>query len=365
VIIVMRAFSRAIVAICLLAGRVAAQGSTASLLPFDVLGAPNASTRGCSAAPYRQFDFWLGNWDVYGGKGKLAGTNVVKSKLGGCVVEENWTGGTLGRGRSLNFYDASTKTWSQMWVSSGGCPTGMIMYEGTFANGSMTLRGRREQPAGLEIGPPCGPTPPITAKAWTNLARWTVMPSGSVLQQGVAVPNDDTLPSLGPAVAGNGLRYDRVTTVTPIDSPDPSYCPNRKEAAQFDFMVGTWSVRMANGSGPAGTAKFSKDMQGCLVEEQFAGVGGYEGMSFNTFDPFTGKWLRTYVDTDGNRLVLGGGLQNGSMVLAGTKKAAGRDVDVRVTWKASSDGRVMQRWELSRDGGTQWTTVRELVYTRQ
>jgi hypothetical protein len=36
-----------------------------------------------------------------------------------------------------------------------------------------------------------------------------------------------------------------------------------------------------------------------------------------------------------------------------------------VTWKPDGAGRVRQRWELSRDGGTQWTTLRELVYTRQ
>jgi hypothetical protein len=363
----MRTLLQVSAAIGLLACRAAAQGSAAALLPFDQLGAPNAPSRGCTAPPYRQFDFWLGNWDAYAtvGQSKLAGTNVVKSKLGGCVVEENWTGGKLGRGRSLNFYDASTKTWSQMWVSSGGCPTGVIMYEGTFANGSMTMRGRREQSAGFEIGPPCGPAPPITAKAWTNLARWTALPSGSVLQQGVAVPNDDTIPTLGPPVDGNGLRYDRVATVARIDSPDPSYCPNRNEAAQFDFMVGSWRVQASGNTGAQGTATFSKDMQGCLVEERFSGPGGYEGMSFNTFDAFTGKWIRTYVDTEGNRLVLSGDLEDGSMVLAGKKKATGRDVGVRVTWKPDGAGRVRQRWELSRDGGTQWTTLRELVYTRQ
>jgi hypothetical protein len=193
-----------------------------------------------------------------------------------------------------------------------------------------------------------------------------MLASGSVLQQGAGAPNDATIPAFSPPAEGAGLRYERVETVTPIDSPDPSYCPRRSETAQFDFMVGSWTVTPPNGGGPQGTATFSKDMQGCLVEEQFAGPGSYQGMSFNTFDVFTGNWIRTYVDTDGNRLVLQGELANGSMVLSGTRKATnGKAVGVRVTWIPERDGRVVQRWEVSRDGGTRWTAVRDLVYTRQ
>ena len=79
----------------------------------------------------------------------LAGTNVVKSLLDGCVVEENWTGAGGGFGRSLNFYDAASGTWSQMWVASSGCPNGMIIVEGKFEDGAMTMRGRKVQPGRL------------------------------------------------------------------------------------------------------------------------------------------------------------------------------------------------------------------------
>jgi hypothetical protein len=363
----MRALLRVFAVTAAMACRSGAQPTAVTLLPFDAFGpTPDGQSTGCKAAPYHQFDFWLGNWDVYNGQNKLAGTNVVRSRLGGCVVEENWTGGTLGRGRSLNFYDAATRTWSEMWVSSGGCPTGVIMYEGTFVDGSMMMRGRRERPEGFVIGPPCGPAPAVTAKAWTNVGRWTKLPSGSVLQQASFAPNDDSIPPLGPATVGNGLRYDRVATVTPIASPDPSYCPSRKEAAQFDFMIGTWTVRSGDGAGAAGRASIAKDMQGCLVEEQITGPAGYEGLSYSTFDVFTGRWMRTYVDTDGNRLTLDGGVADGGMVLAGTRKTlVGRGADVRVTWKPDGEGRVVQRWELSHDGGRQWRTARGLVYTRQ
>jgi hypothetical protein len=337
-----------------------------SPLPLEAFGARHVPGGVCRGAEYHQFDFWLGSWDAYTGNGQLGGTNVVKSKLRGCVVEENWTGANLGRGRSINFYDASTNTWSQMWVSSGGCPTGVIMIEGGLADGSLTMRGRREQPDGIMVGPPCAAAPPKRVVAWTNLIRWTVLSSGSVMQQATVAPNDDTLPQLPPPASGIGLRYDRVATVRALMSPDPSYCPSQSQAAQFDFMIGSWQVRNERDNSAVGVATYAKDMQGCLIEEHFTGADGYEGMSFNTFDPFTGRWLRTYVDTDGQRVVLTGGLDANAMELSGMKKVTGNaTLRVRSTWTPAGAITVRQRWEVSRDGGSQWTVVKELVYARR
>ena len=76
-------------------------------------------------------------------------------------------------------------------------------------------------------------------------------------------------------------------------------------------------------------------------------------------------WHRTYVDNDGTRLLLTGGISDVSMVLTGTRLAAGgQQVTVRVTWTPDGTDRVVQRWEFSRDGGAQWSTAKELIYTR-
>ena len=342
------------------------QTVSSSILPLSVLGASHVPPgQACGAAEYHQFDFWVGNWDVHNANGSLAGTNVVTSRLGGCVVEENWTGLNLGHGRSLNFFDASTKTWSQMWVSSGGCPTGVIIIEGTFANGSMTMIGSKEQPEGFILAPPCIGGQPVTAYSRTNRIRWTPIDGGAVLQEFTASNNGDPLPPLGPPSVNNGYRYDPVATVTPLNPPDPSYCPNRAAAHQFDYMLGTWRVHEGNGAGAQATAVFTADQQHCLIEENFTGPGKYEGLSFNTFDVFTQKWHRTFVDTDGQRLLMAGVVENGSMVLTGTRAAAGgQSVMVRISWIPEGTDRVVQRWEFSRDGGSSWGSTKELVYTR-
>ena len=337
---------------------------SAALVPLDPFGI-GAGPAGCDAAEHHQFDFWLGRWDVFSGSA-LVGTNVVRSRAAGCVVEENWTSANFGRGRSLNAYDAATGTWTQMWVSSGGCPFGTILMEGGFAGGSMTLEGSRTQPEGFLIGPPCGPPPPTVVTTHTDLFRFTPLPSGAVLQQ-IAAANDGAplVPPPAPST-GIGLRYERVAQISTLAPADPSFCPFRAAARQFDFMLGTWQVHEGEGQGAQGTATFTADLNTCLLEESFTGPGGYEGMSFNTFDVFTQLWTRTWVDSDGRRIVMAGGLDGeGAMVLRGSRPGAGgRRVEVRVSWRPRAEGEIVQRWDYSRDGGDTWQAAKEIRYTR-
>ena len=336
---------------------------SASLVPLDVFGL-GAGPRGCESAAHRQFDFWLGSWDVFGGGG-LAGTNEVRSRIGSCVVEENWTSAFQGRGRSLNAYDAASGTWTQMWVASGGCPSGVLVMAGTFAAGSMTLQGTRTQPEGFLFAPPCAPPPPVVVTTRTDLFRWTPLPSGSVLQQFVSANDGAPLPPLPPPSAGIGLRYDPVAEVTSLSPADPSFCPTRAAAHQFDFMLGTWQVHQGNGNGVQGTATFTADLNTCLIEETFTGPGDYEGLSFSSFDVFTQLWTRTWMDSDGRRLIMTGGLDaNGVMVLRGSRSGSGgRSVDVRIIWQPEGPNDVLQRWEFSKDGGETWT-AKEIRYSR-
>jgi hypothetical protein len=39
---------------------------------------PSPTPRPCSAPEHRQFDFWLGEWQVTGPSGKVAGTNSIR-----------------------------------------------------------------------------------------------------------------------------------------------------------------------------------------------------------------------------------------------------------------------------------------------
>lgn len=102
----------------------------ASLAAFAQAPAPPP----CPAAEARQFDFWLGDWDVFTPDGKLAGTNRI-AKLYGCVLHESWSNPKV-QGQSFNLYDADRGVWHQTWVDSSGS---LLVIEGAMRGGSMVL----------------------------------------------------------------------------------------------------------------------------------------------------------------------------------------------------------------------------------
>ncbi|MEO8109247.1 MAG: tetratricopeptide repeat protein [Ginsengibacter sp.] len=66
----------------------------------------------------REFDFWVGDWDVYvTGTSNYAGHNTIQMISGGCALLENWEN-SAGTGKSINFIDPLTNKWKQAWVGS-------------------------------------------------------------------------------------------------------------------------------------------------------------------------------------------------------------------------------------------------------
>ena len=79
------------------------------------------SLRGRAHRPeHRQFDFWLGDWQVTRRDGVLAGINRIALEYGGCVIHERYATGKGYSGESLNVYDATRKVWHQTRVDSNG-----------------------------------------------------------------------------------------------------------------------------------------------------------------------------------------------------------------------------------------------------
>lgn len=136
---------------------------TAALVPVAAQQPPPPQT--CqNESEYRQFDFWLGEWDVFV-NGRQAGTNSVTKEEGGCLVLEKWTDVTGGTGQSYNFYNPDTGLWRQVWVSSYMT----IDYAGGLTeDGSMELVG--------EI------TYYHTGQSLKFLGRWTLQDDGTVRQ---------------------------------------------------------------------------------------------------------------------------------------------------------------------------------------
>lgn len=116
----------------------------------------------CGDEEYRQFDFWLGTWDVTAADGSLAGLNQITSEERGCLIVERWLSASGQTGQSYNFYDPGTGKWRQIWISAGS----VIDYSGGLTDsGSMKLEGEIRYHAGGQF--------PFTGE-WTPLEDGTV-----------------------------------------------------------------------------------------------------------------------------------------------------------------------------------------------
>lgn len=97
---------------------------------------------------YRQFDFWIGRWNVLGRDGQKVGTNTVTKDQKGFLLTEKWTDVRGGTGTSINYYDPSEGHWKQTWVDAGG---NVVHYRGRFDDGKMLLRGQLSTPNGVIV----------------------------------------------------------------------------------------------------------------------------------------------------------------------------------------------------------------------
>ncbi|MES2957374.1 MAG: hypothetical protein V4792_04250 [Pseudomonadota bacterium] len=127
--------------------------------------APAAAAAPCQSAEHRQFDFWIGRWDVFNPDGKKAGENVIEAIDGGCALQERWRGSGGFSGTSLNSWDPETRQWHQHWVDNQG--------------GMLRLSGAREGPRMVLAGSQPGSTPGATLR---HRISWTPLPDGAVRQ---------------------------------------------------------------------------------------------------------------------------------------------------------------------------------------
>jgi hypothetical protein len=113
----------------------------------------------CDTMPKaREFDFWIGDWNVYAPGGQLAGTNRIDKISNGCALLENWTAnGGGGTGKSLNFYNANAGYWQQTWIGAAGGP--VEFREGVLKDNTLSFVARSSAPG----------NPVVSRLSFTNL----------------------------------------------------------------------------------------------------------------------------------------------------------------------------------------------------
>ncbi len=97
----------------------------------------------CSQPVYRQFDFWIGEWEAFGTKGNKAGDSKISLIIDSCVILEEWTSAALQQGlryagKSFNTYNSAVKQWQQTWTDNTGNTT--FYTEGKFEDNKIIYK---------------------------------------------------------------------------------------------------------------------------------------------------------------------------------------------------------------------------------
>jgi len=102
----------------------------------------SSGTRPCDEGQRRQFDFWVGSWDLDWPTGPTGhagfGRNNVQKMWGNCIIQENFSGeqSIPLRGISVSAYIPQSAQWKQTWVDNQGS---YLDFVGEAKNGQMIL----------------------------------------------------------------------------------------------------------------------------------------------------------------------------------------------------------------------------------
>lgn len=114
----------------------------------------------CCGSDYQDFNFWVGEWEVYDTAGNIIGWNTIEYKQDSCVIRENWRS-RISTGTSYSYYDRKTGKWNQLWIDNSG---GNLSLQGTAGAKSMSMYGQASDSSLHRI-------------------RWTAMDNGEVEQR--------------------------------------------------------------------------------------------------------------------------------------------------------------------------------------
>lgn len=242
----------------------------------------------------RQFDFWLGDWNVRNRHanpdgswrdGGLAKARVNKV-LGGKAILEQWTGqGSLGlRGFSLRTYDAEQKRWEIVLNWHSGAPSSFSYMVGNFED----ERG--------EFFPPSGPkrTRFTFSKAKKNSCQW---------DQALSADGKQWRTNWIMSFTRTAPPQDRDATNLPIQKPAKSVRGRFPQARQLDRLIGVWSGpakrKRDDGSWETGSAtrRVSSmiDGYGLLQVTDFS--WGEQSLTAISFNLTQARWLAVGMST--------------------------------------------------------------------
>ena len=320
---------------------------------------PPSERRNQAAARGHDWDWLVGIWDVWHRrlKARLAGSHdweefggksALWLALGGLgTVDDNIVDIPSGsyRGLTIRAFDPATGLWSIWWLDGRNPRVIDPPVRGDFDGENATF-----------TGPDTYEGRPVTIRF-----RWLDIHSARPHWE-QAMSADD-----GRTWEINWENF--FTRTAPAATPLPQY-PERPR--DFDFLVGTWSVRHRRLERRLAGSSDWQAFGGTLANWPVLGgqgnvgdnllerpEGAWRGIGLRTFDGSASEWLSWWLDgrsPAGFTPPLRGRFADGVGTFVGDDLLDDRPVKTRVTWSRITSRSA--RWEqaMSGDGGATWET---------
>lgn len=333
--------------------------AAALCLPGGAAGQAQAEASPCPTPEARQFDFWIGEWDVVNRNRQPESrrwyetgrsTDRVYTVVDGCGIVEHWRGNALGQfivGFSVRAWNPASSTWEMalLWPTSGRPAWGGL--EGVFRHGRGSFLTDGVTPEGDTV---------LTRFTFSDITPGTLRwQNGSSRDGGITWSSTWIMEfTRRDPVTDHGL-WNGVTHGT-------RRCTEKVHRA-FDDVLGEW--RGERITGPGDTASVSVRivpiLEGCAVMERTKTAdGSFESFRVRAFEPEAGRWVEYGLDTE--RPFLTRSMADPAPGRWLFEEPGATGPRRRVEWSVV-DGRVMvQRLE---DRGGAWHEISRLVLHRR
>ena len=159
------------------------------------------------------------------------------------------------------------------------------------------------------------------------------------------------------------------TSASVPNGPSPNPCAGNSDRHRFDFWLGEWQVTTPDGH-VVGSSSVQSMAGGCGLLENWTASNGATGKSLNAFNPVAKQWQQYWVGQGGAVTEYresewhDGSLSLLARPAAAAAAAQGPPIQ-RLTFTPVNDSTVRQHGELSKDGGSTWTTTYDFYYHRR
>jgi hypothetical protein len=328
---------------------------TAFLLAAAAPYAAQPPALACPHAEARQFDFWLGEWNVlnrnrasdsasFADTGRA--TDLVHAVAGGCAIVEHWRGEAYGQfilGFSVRAWNARARQWDLvlLWPASGD--QSFATLHGDFRHGRGEFFGGRSTPAGDSIR--------------TRFTFSDIRPDALRWQNASSTDG-------GRSWASNWImeftRRDPATDPAPLNAPitGTGRCPEPDHRG-LDFLHGEWiGTRHDESTGVDLDVRMRvlPILEGCASIE-IGTAGDRHFFAVRSWERARSRWVEYRID-DATAILdrVEAPAANGQLTFESVETPAGSAPAARAVVSRDNDGAVT-RTELRRSAGGAWRTV--------